>query len=162
MHESERNRQRKRKRVLLIARFDMHQAAAAAEALRDEAYNVALMRALETALAVSYARPFTKSSLVGLDESQYMPEDAQLAELHALLLDLRDKVYAHTDKDSGRGAEIMLETGADGALEISGLRDEWIPFPRVAIPSACALFELQAERFLNEALDIQCRLAKSE
>jgi hypothetical protein len=162
MHESERNHLIKKRRVLLLARFDMQQAAAAAKALNVEAYDVALIRALETAIAVSYARPFVTSSLLRLNEAEYVPEDVQLAKLHAFVLDLRDKVYAHTDKQSGRDAEILFATGSEGTPEVSGLRDEWIPFPRAAIPSALALFELQGKRFVDDALDIEQRLACDE
>jgi hypothetical protein len=58
MHESERNRLRKRQRALLLAASDMEQDKAAAQRLTIEEDGL-LARALETAIAVSYMRPFT-------------------------------------------------------------------------------------------------------
>ena len=73
MHESDRNRLLKRQRALLHAAADMDQAIAAAHALEAESRHVALMRALETAIAVCYARAFTTSSLLSLDGAAYAP-----------------------------------------------------------------------------------------
>jgi hypothetical protein len=46
----------KQRKTRLLAASDMEQAAAAAEALAAEHKNVALVRALKTAIAVCYAR----------------------------------------------------------------------------------------------------------
>jgi hypothetical protein len=81
-----------------------------------------------------------------------------------MLLRLRDKVYAHTDKDSGRDAtmEITAATGL-GGRELYGIEpafglkatEEWLPFPREAIPDALKLFDAQRDRFRREAAEIQ-------
>lgn len=108
MHESETNRLRKRQRALGLAVMDMRQAFAAAKALEREADDVDLMLALETAIVVTYARAFTKSTLLTLDSSEYRPDNRGLGWFHDELLKLRSQKYAHTDKDSGRTAEIRF------------------------------------------------------
>jgi hypothetical protein len=166
MHESDRNRELKRQRVLLLAAADMNHARAAARALDVEANDVDLMRALETAIAVSYARAFTQSSLLRLDADTYEPLDPELAEIHRQLCKLRDKVYAHTDKDGGRSASVTVQS-ATGLGNLGGLpgkigliaTEEWQPFPRAAIPSAIRLFEGQHARFQHEASLIAIELA---
>jgi hypothetical protein len=55
------------------------------------------MLALETAIVVSYARAFTKSSLVQLDRDAYRPTWPEQPYCHDELLKLRDSRYAHTD-----------------------------------------------------------------
>lgn len=98
MHESERNRLAKEQRALLLASSDMEQAAAAARALENE-HDGTLARALETAMAVCYMRPFTKSDLAVPDE--YVPTTGVDEAAHSHLKALRNKVYAHTDKYGG-------------------------------------------------------------
>jgi hypothetical protein len=63
--DSERNRLAKLRTALLLAGSDMDQAVAAARALQNESDGL-LARALETAIAVCYMRPFTQSSLMAL------------------------------------------------------------------------------------------------
>jgi hypothetical protein len=66
MHESERNRLVNEIRRLRLAEADMAQVAAAADTLMHEHLNGDLCRALETAIAVCYARPFGSSNQVGV------------------------------------------------------------------------------------------------
>jgi hypothetical protein len=61
MHESQVNRKRKLSLVLQLGADDMEQAEAAARALQREAHDVHLRGALETAMAVCYMRPFTRT-----------------------------------------------------------------------------------------------------
>jgi hypothetical protein len=84
-------------RAVALAASDMRQAAAAAEALANEHQNVHLMRALETAVVVSYWRPFASGNAVRLDPAEWTPQDPQEIAAHETLKALRDKVYAHTD-----------------------------------------------------------------
>jgi hypothetical protein len=166
MHESDRNRLLKRQRALLLAAADMDQAMAAAQALEAESHEVALMRALETAVVVCYARAFTTSSLVRLDAVAYAPTIERLTNLHDDLLKARDRVYAHTDKASGRSASIEV-ISATGLGNLAGLpvgfgfeaRESWLPFPREAIADAVSLFETQRERFRREAAELELRLS---
>ena len=132
------------------------------------------MLALETAIVVSYARAFTQSTLLQLDEDEYRPEDARQSELHSKLLDLRDKAYAHTDKEGGRFAafvELMDEVELETLDEIQSVEDlpqgfrgvvrkEWIALPREWIPDLRFLFEAQAHRFIREAMVIELRLRR--
>src|SRR5436190_5915133 len=74
-----------------------------ARALDAETDDYNLMRALETAIAVCYARVFTTSSLLRLDLDEFEPAEPALAELHQWLYKLRAKVYAHTDKAGWKG-----------------------------------------------------------
>ena len=150
---SDRNRALKRQSALLLAASDMDQAAAAVRALEAEQDDYNLMPALETAIAVCYARAFTQSSLFPLDRNTYEPTDPVLAELHKVLCKLRDKVYAHTDKDGGRSAAVLVRTDP---VELPGrvefLRQEdWVPMPRDSLPVALELVEIQGTRFHNEA-----------
>jgi hypothetical protein len=155
----------KEQQARLLAAEDMEQAAASARALGDGANDVHLTRALETALAVSYARAFTQGSLLRLDRADYRPCDPTLADLHDELIRLRDKVYAHTDKASGRSTTVTTTTSigrrAEGDTEITiemEYREEWPPFRREAISDAPRLFEGQRDRLLSEAADRQVRL----
>lgn len=53
---------------------------------------------LITAVYVLYGKPFKRSNVVGKLPSDIVP--AQSKELHKLLLDHRDQLYAHTDAES--------------------------------------------------------------
>jgi hypothetical protein len=72
MHKSEINRLKKVQTALLLAASDHDQAAAATRALDSEADDHVLIRALETAIAVCYARAFTTSTLLQLGD-EYAP-----------------------------------------------------------------------------------------
>ena len=50
---------------------------------------------LVAAIYVLYARPFTRANLVGRLTEYFVPEEFR--ELHAVMLDHRDQVYAHAD-----------------------------------------------------------------
>ncbi|MEO5576453.1 MAG: hypothetical protein ABIR67_15125 [Gaiellaceae bacterium] len=152
-------------RALLLAASDMDQAIAAAKALERESEDVHLMRALETSLVVSYARAFTTSSLHKLDREEYRPRDAELAQMHDELITLRDRAYAHTDKQSGRDVTMTITatTGfQEGAKEPAKLdmtwREEWLPLSREAIPAAITLCEGQRAGLREEAAQIQATL----
>jgi hypothetical protein len=169
MHESDRNGLLKRQRALLLALLDMSHAGAALQALERESANVDLMRALETAIAVSYARAFTASSLLRLGKDEYRPSDPTQAQWHDELISLRDTVYAHTDKDSGRTAQIEV-TAATGIGNLGGLpmsfagriHEQWNPIPRHATLELRFLFEAQALRFTAEAVDIEMQLTNDD
>ena len=159
MHDSERNRLAKLQTALLLAAADFDQAAAAAHALDAEAEDAALMRALETAIAVCYSRAFTQSTLLRLGGEYGPPAGSADAELHRFLLRTRDKVYAHTDKTSGRrtSTNVSLATG-DATVITVEWQEEWLPFPREYIPGVIDLCGRQALRFRTEAAAIQLHL----
>jgi hypothetical protein len=160
MHESEINRLKKVQTALLLAASDLDQAAAAARALDAEAEDHALMRALETAIAVCYARAYTTSTLLQLGDEYAPAAGTSGAELDEFLKRLRDKVYAHTDKASGRTTSTIISTdhGPDATIRIVEWREEWLPFPREYIPAVIGLCERQALRFRTEAGHIQHQL----
>jgi hypothetical protein len=166
--ESDRNRLLKRQRALLLAASDMEQAAAAAKALADEA-DRDLARALETAIAVCYARAFTQSSIYQLSRQRYEPTDPRLAELHNELFNVRDKVYAHTDKKGGRTVSLSLQAvprfedlGKKPVRIDFGRLEEWVPMPREVLPVALELFHAQRTRFHDEASRIYIALLDPE
>jgi hypothetical protein len=129
LHPSEQNR-KKLQTVLLLAGSDMDQAAAAARALQTE-MEYLLARALETAIAVCYMRPFTRSAMTLPDS--FVPTTEPDAGYHAEFKTLRDKVCAHTDKASGRSASMNVETATDGVVRLAyrtpGIRSNGKPFP---------------------------------
>ena len=95
-----------------LAQSDMRQVIAAAQALHQERHNGDLCRALETAIVVCYARPFGKRNKVGALHENWEPLK-EFPKLHTELLNLRDKVYAHTDETEARqvvDAGAMLRT----------------------------------------------------
>ncbi|SRR6266536_2437059 len=134
----------------------MRQTRAAARLLERQS-DVNERRALETAIAVCYARAFTQSSLHRLDQNEFEPSDPRLAAVHRMLLDHRDKVYAHTDKDGGRIASIKLPD-VDIGTEVW---EQWVPFPRGIVPHVVALSDAQALRLFQEAADIQRQLEEA-
>jgi hypothetical protein len=156
LHVSDINRLRKLQTVLLLGASDMEQAAAAARALEAETEDMALMRALETAIAVCYMRAFTTSSLMTIPDT-YLPTDPADAELHEFLQIRRNKAYAHTDKESGRSASTNRWEESDGTFTFE-VREEWLPFPRDLIPALIDLCERQARSFRAGAGAIQVQL----
>jgi hypothetical protein len=163
MHASERNRLLKLQRVLLLAASDMEQAAAAARALEKETDGT-LSRALETAMAICYMRPFTKSSLLRLPV-EYVPNAQPDSEFHEGLSELRDTVYAHTDKASGRRASlttrVVEEIEGEGRILAFDSREEWRAFPRQEIPSLLNFFERRRWAFAGAAMDIHDELEEA-
>ena len=159
MHESDRNRLSKLQAALLLAASDFDQAAAAARALDAEEEDLAMMRALETAIAVCYSRAFTQSTLLKLG-SEFAPAAGTAdAELHEVLMAARNKLYAHTDREGGR--RTMARTATQPSQETAGLvewREEFLPFPRGYIPEVLDLCSRQAERFRGQAAAIQVLL----
>lgn len=153
--------------ALALAVADMDEALAALDALGGEVENAYLVRALETAVVVSYARPFTTSYLYPPKLAEYGPEEPSQVRLHDELLRLRQKRYAHTDEQIGRtgGFEITETTitrGPNGA-EINVVmehREQATPLPREAFAAYRSLIEEQRGRFaiagsqVRHALDL--------
>ena len=152
VHESERNRLLKRQRMLGLAAADMSEADGAARVLRTlNPGDFSVGRALVTAVIVSYSRAFTKSSIVTLKREEYAPGDEKLASLHDRILDLRDSRSAHTDKEAARQISVQFGSGNSVAVVEN--------FGPVLAPGetelAHELFELQRQRFMEEAIAIQ-------
>jgi hypothetical protein len=119
---------------------------------------VEFVRALETAIAVCYWRPFTKGSIGQLDPVDDGPPEATgFGDLHRALEIMRNRAYAHTDKASGRDADIV-EPVTERGIAGNALTETWWAFPREWLPDVIALAEGQRERFRAEAFAIQRRL----
>ena len=118
MEEAKRKGLEKLKESLILAAEDMDQAFAAAVALRtDTSGDETWTRALETAMAVSYMRPFTTGAWKL--PAKYVPNARAENELHRRLDVLRDKVYAHSDQASGRSASMKTVMTSRGISTIS-------------------------------------------
>jgi urocanate hydratase len=160
MEEAKRKGLEKLKESLILAAEDMDQAFAAAVALRtDTSDDETWRRALETAIAVSYMRPFTSGAwkLPG----KYVPKGQAENELHRRLDDLRDKVYAHSDESSGRSASMKTVVTSGGISTIS-YGSAWWAFPVEDLPAVQALCHDQRQRFLADASTIHVELEEAD
>jgi hypothetical protein len=98
-----------------------------------------------------------RAGLFPLDRNTYEPTDPVLAELHKVLCKLRDKVYAHTDKDGGRSAAVLVRTDPvelPGRSNFSG-RKIGLPMPRDSLPVALELVDIQRTRFPQRGRNAQ-------
>jgi hypothetical protein len=158
MHETERSRLLNEFRRFRFAEGDMLQAAAAAEALLGENKNGELCRALETALAICYARPFTGSGVGRLDEGDWAP-DGSARKFHDDLMTLRHKVYAHVDRTEWRE---VIDLGELLGEEFRGhWTEQWAPVNREALPGFVNLCRWQAARFRRAADDRRRQLVEA-
>lgn len=94
MHPSELDRIRKEIWRLALAEHDMHLAVVAAQDLAQEGPS----EVLEAALAVIYCRPFSGPPRKGKEARHIVDELAPRDEVSLRLWELRDKLFAHTDK----------------------------------------------------------------
>ena len=120
MRESERNHLLKQLRLLRFAAGDMQQARAAIIALLettddDNEDDLDLILALETAIVICYARPFTHGEGVGRLGEEWAPEDEDKRAMHDEMLVLRNQLYAHTDMRSGRDSVERFEFYGEAA-----------------------------------------------
>jgi hypothetical protein len=133
---------------LMLAAQDMQDAREAAESL---ASRVGPARPLETAIVVSYARPWTASSIRPL-EPHWLPKDEADLGLHEALLHVRDKLYAHTDDELG--ARGMQDVSAIVGSAEPQFAPSWRPLDRALLPDIVALASRQLERFRDAAGDL--------
>jgi hypothetical protein len=126
MDKSVRNKLVKDQRALLLGASDMTQAITAARALRNEDERSTMARVLETAMVVSFMRPFTGSLRLPESYGQPGPEDAQFFDD---IKALRDKVYAHTDESTGRQAG-PVTIAPEGQVVNLSWDEAWTPLPR--------------------------------
>ncbi len=166
MDQSERNRLTKILHALIYATHDMDQVIAACRALERvraeregaasdperEGELGALIRALQTAIAVCYGRPF-KGAKRGASGAQtltvpaeYVPTDEPDATLHRELLDLRDRYYAHPDRGfEHRSASTRTVSATEAATAVAW---EEVYFDLRFVEAAIAsLADRQAQRF---------------
>lgn len=145
-----------REKILLVAATDMEQVIAASQALiADSGGDHQFRRALETAMVICYARPFAEAR--GFGQLKGKGQDAPPEELHGFrethdrVIRLRNKVYAHTDIESGRDATIVVTTDDDGNPQLAGYWEQWTPLEGVSVPDLIGLAAYQRERFRAEA-----------
>lgn len=103
--ESERNRFVNEIRRFRLAASDMKQVAGAAETLGAIKLNEAAARVMHTGLVVAYVRPFRSQGIGSLDEVEWAPTAPRDRAFHNMLVFLRNKVYAHTDRTPYRDIE---------------------------------------------------------
>jgi hypothetical protein len=140
---------------LRLAAWDMDQANTAAICILHRTYeNVRAV--MQTGLAVSYARPFTIShaeprlNLLRLTAkgrqrgTDWLPEDTHDRLIHRQLMNLRNKVYAHTDKTDWRK---VVRQGV-----------QWSWMCDAFLADVAAMTKRQHDRFAAEALARRRRL----
>jgi hypothetical protein len=134
----------------------MRHAAAAARLLRDgvDEADADKARALETAIAVSYWRPWSQSNTLGSLKGKWLPKDRTGLQLHRRLEQLRNETYAHTHRGAGRKASAHFVIRDDGSLESLGVGEEWHPLPREVLPAIIELCERQADLFVGAAFNL--------
>lgn len=113
-------------------------------------------RTLEAGLVVSYLRPFTKSfAYPRLERLSDLPEG--LVDAHDDCLDVRNKVYAHTDDTPLRSVG-PLDEWIRGEREI-GVVELWTPPTRDRLRAISQLAQLHRDAFDTEARELGDRLA---
>jgi hypothetical protein len=142
MHDAERNRLSKRVRALVLGARDMSQAGFAAERWEHEP-DGRVRRLFETAMVVTYMRPFARSTLLTL--SEHVPTDPEGRAVHERVVQLRDEVYAHTDKDADRRVAFGI-----GSEEEQG--SDWMPYGES--------FTLLPPDFVSDFVDLCHRLER--
>jgi hypothetical protein len=162
MGQREQELRRKEAGMLLFAAVDMRQAAAAAEAWAERPTNDEVHRALQTAMIVSYGRPFTSSNFFDLRKSErdYRPSDAFLRQLHDDLVTMRDRAVAHTDEPAR--SKRFIELTVRGQPEVVGMEEQYEVFKRESLDALLLLFETQKEQFEHAAFELASELIAAE
>jgi hypothetical protein len=134
--------------LLALAASDMKQCAAAARLLVKRS-DVNERRSLETAIAISYARAFSKRSFGKLDDKTRRPHDDVGQRLHKRLIKMRNRVYAHLDQD--RSGLVTIALDDDSFIRSVGVGEQWKPIARPDLPLIVEMCEEQAGRFAEAA-----------
>jgi hypothetical protein len=142
---------------LVFAAQDMDECSAAALFLleRDD-LSGNVRRALETAVAVAYARPWGKSNTIGSLGDHWLPSTPQERFLHDDVIAIRHKVYAHTDEEiAARGIKDMSElAGVPGPLFVP----VWHPLNPNLLRPIAQLAQSQKGRFVAAVQELQERV----
>jgi hypothetical protein len=99
--------------------------------------------ALWTAMAVCYARPFSKNNIGQLAGRWTRFDDARLKQTHNLLVAARNRDFAHTDKSPARSVYVM-PPGSWG--ERGGATVGTVPWSKEVLDDVAALCSVQIER----------------
>jgi len=112
---------------------------------------------LWTGVSVSYMRPFTTGLRVDASWEQF--EDPDFQSMHDRLRVLRDKLFAHTDTQSGREV-LLLPLGEEGVNEGIGFATEERPtFSFAAIERHRSLFTFQRDRMKARTKELAAELS---
>jgi hypothetical protein len=151
---SERSRKEKKIVALLHGADDMIEASVAAQWLREGIDNPFRAQVVRTGMVMAYARIFAQNAYYSLDRATYRPADAALGHLHDRLIWWRNKLYAHTDKQSHRTASIRPRTAMSERIIRWSRRD----FPMAQLAEALTLLDVQRKRFDDEAESLRITL----
>jgi hypothetical protein len=144
----------KQLKMLLFCAVDMHYAAVAANAWVERREHDELHRVLQTAMIVTYARPFASSSFFNLKKAgfDYRPTDTRLADLHDRLLDMRDHAVAHTDEPAKSGRQIAVGMSDAAVDPTPGMIEDYEVLAHDMVGPLLELFESQKKRFEIDAV----------
>jgi hypothetical protein len=132
-------------RRLVLAFYDMRQAAAAARLLDQHSPVAHARRALETAMSVCYARSWKSNTKL---RKEWLPAVGPDRDLHHRLLELRTKTHAHNDPAGGRTGSVQV--GLDGTVAIV---EQWTPPDPNEWEAVADLCDRQADRFERALVD---------
>jgi hypothetical protein len=140
---------------LVLAAQDMVECRAAANFLQERNdLSGDARRALETAIPVAYARPWTKSrkkSSIGPLGGHWRPSVSEQLALHNYLINVRNKLYAHTDEDFNA----RWVHGMDALLHSELLIPAWRPLNLDRLPEIAELADAQCARLAEGALELR-------
>lgn len=140
----------------MLAAHDMEEVVAACDALERERPSSSLGRALATAIAVCYARPFSASNTGGRLGDRWIPRaGTPERELHDWLLEERKTRYAHTDMDTMR---LVLHRNDPETGGFDAIAELTLPYPTERLGPIRQLATSLGERLMAEAFDLQAKL----
>jgi hypothetical protein len=93
--------------------------------------------------------------------NKYVPKVGAAGELHRALNQLRKKVYAHSDKESGRSAS-MKTVATSAGIETISYGSSWWAFRVENLHAVQALCHDQRQRFLKDAAAIHVELEAAD
>jgi hypothetical protein len=130
---------------LTFARWDINLAKTLCSWLLspDHPSGSAIHTALWTAMAVCYARPFSKNNIGQLAGRWGRFDDERLKQTHDLLVAARNRDFAHTDKSPAR-LVYVLPPGSWG--ERGSATVGTVPWAREVVEDAASLCEVQIDR----------------
>jgi hypothetical protein len=131
----------------------MEQAAAAARALA-QTDDLALTRALETAMVVCFLRPYAGDLSVPRAFRPPTNDGSTDAQVFRELMRLRDPVYAHTDEKADRSAGPITLAERGEIVQLSW-QEGWQGFPRGLLPEVIALAERLRDEMRGSAEKVQ-------
>jgi hypothetical protein len=158
-NENDRQRLPSQIKRLRLAASDMEQVVEAAATLRGRRLSEGAERIMHTGIVIAYVRPFKNAGIGSLDEEVWGPADPGDRALHDRLVELRDKVYAHTDNTEYRDVQ---DTSA--LLGIEGgptYAESWVSLSEGGVARISLLADAQARRFKEAAAECEFALGRT-